>query len=77
MILIVLGVIFDRVRWSSVVQTAVAAALLAGSFLFPLGVVLQTVNHGSFPFALAILGAGLVIVSMGAVAWGLARAASG
>ncbi len=74
MIMVVLGVVFGRVQFPEAVRFWLAAALLAGSFLFPLGVVLQTVDHGRLPFALAIAGAGLVIASMTGIAWGLAKA---
>ena len=73
MILIALGAAFDYAALSDRIRSAIAGGLLAGSFLFPLGVLLQTVSQGEMPKALAILGSGLVIVSMAAVAYGFIR----
>jgi len=47
--------------------------LLLGSVLFPLGVILQTVDHGPAARGLAIAGSGLLIVSLAGVAFGFAR----
>ena len=45
-------------------------ALLAGAFVFPLGVLLQTFSHGAFfASAAAILGSALVTIALGSVAW--------
>ena len=75
MLMIVLGVVFDecsfrragslvRLRWP----------MLLGSVVFPLGVILQTANHGgTFASALAIVGSALVIAGLGAVAVGFVR----
>jgi hypothetical protein len=74
MLMIVLGVALDGVAIGGRLQTWSAAALLAGSLLFPLGVALQTVSHGAaWASMLAILGSGLVTVSLAVFAWGFIR----
>lgn len=74
MLMIVLGVIFERVNFSEGVRRGVAVVLLLGSVLFPLAVLLQTYHHGAFVLkALAVVGPGLVIAGLAATAWGLAR----
>lgn len=70
-----LGMAFDRVGFSERMRTVLAGLLLAGSFLFPLGVLLQTVDHGVGPKALAAAGATMVIAGMSAAALGFARGA--
>jgi hypothetical protein len=74
MLMIVLGVIFDRVHFSEGVRQGIAMILLLGSVLFPLAVLLQTYHHGALLLkALAVLGPGLVIFGLTATAWGFAR----
>ena len=74
MLMIVLGAAFDRLAFGSWTQLAVAWALFVGSVIFPLGVVLQTMSHGSmFASALAILGSGLVIIALAVTAFGFVR----
>jgi len=74
MLMIVLGVIFERVNFSEGVRQLVAFSLLAGSTLFPLAVILQTYHHGAMILkALAVAGSGLVIAALAAAAWGFAR----
>jgi hypothetical protein len=73
MLMIVLGVIFDRVNFSDRTRKVIAGSLLAGSVLFPLGVILQTYHHGAWPFkALAVAGPILVVAALVATAWGFA-----
>jgi len=74
MLLMVLGMGLDRLSFSEQVKTLLAAALLVGSFLFPLGVFLETLNHGAVPRALAVAGSALVIVSLAGMTLGFARA---
>ncbi len=69
----VLGIAFDRVAFSERQRFACAWVLLIGSVTFPLGVLLETVNRGPGPKAVAIVGSALIIVSLVAVAWGFAR----
>jgi hypothetical protein len=74
MLMIVLGVVFDRVNFAEPTRRWLALALLAGSVLFPFGVILQTASPGAwFPSALAITGSAVVTIALAAVAWGFAR----
>jgi hypothetical protein len=74
MLMIVLGAAWDGVALEERLQTWIAMALLTGSVVFPLGVVLQTVSRGAiWASALAILGSGLVTVSLAVLAWGFIR----
>jgi len=73
MLLIVLGIGFDRVNFAERFKLMLALGLLVGAAVFPLGVLLQTMSHGPLPRAIAIVGSGLVIAglagcSVGAVA---------
>jgi hypothetical protein len=68
-----MGTIFDHVAFSLRVRVWIAAALLAGAFVFPLGVLFQTFSHGAFfASAAAVLGSTLVTIALAAVVWGLA-----
>ena len=72
MLLIVMGAIFDHVALDDRVKLWIAVALLAGAVIFPLGVVLQTLNGGgTFASVLAILGAALATTALAVAAWGL------
>ena len=73
MLLMVLGIGLDRVSFSEQVKMLLATTLVLGSFLFPLGVLLETVNRGSVPRALAVAGSALVIVSLAGMMLGLVR----
>lgn len=73
LLLILLGVAFSRVGFSESVRFGLAAALLAGSVLFPLGVLLETLNRGLLPKAVAVVGSALVIASLAAIALGFSR----
>lgn len=74
MLMIVLGVVFNRVNFSEQIRQLVAFSLLAGSVLFPLAVILQTYHHGALTYkALAVVGPALVIAALMAVSWGFAR----
>jgi hypothetical protein len=74
MLLIVLGAVFDKVTFSERARMWIASALVAGSFAFPFGVILQTASHGaSYASALAILGTAAVTIGLAAIAWGFAR----
>ena len=74
MLMIVLGMLFERVNFSEGVRQAIALSLLVGSAVFPLSVILQTYHHGAVVLkALAVASSGLVIVAMAATAWGFAR----
>lgn len=74
MLLIILGAAFERVNFSESKRMRLAAVLVIGSAVFPLGVILQTLMAGLLPSLLAIAGAALVIFGLSATAWGFARA---
>ncbi len=74
MLLLLLGIGFDRVEFSERLRFLLALALVGGAVLFPLGVYLQTLSHGSLPRAVAILGSALVIVALAGIALGVFRA---
>lgn len=73
MLLVLFGIVFDRVAFDERWRCWLAILLVVGSVLFPLGVILQTVDRGLGPQALAVLGAVALIVALGAVAAGFAR----
>jgi hypothetical protein len=71
MLLIVLGIGFDRVNFSERLRLFVAMGLFVGAVVFPLGVLLQTISHGPLPRAIAIAGSGFVIAGLAATAVGV------
>ena len=74
MLMIVLGAAFDCVALGERPKLWTAWALLAGSVLFPLGVILQTASHGGmFASALAIVGSALVTCALAVIAFGFMR----
>ncbi|HSB09543.1 MAG TPA: hypothetical protein VLM38_08670 [Blastocatellia bacterium] len=73
MLLIVFGVAFDRIRLDESRKLLLAWSLVVGSVTFPLGVILQTLDRGIMPQAIAAVGAGLVIIALAAIAPGFAR----
>lgn len=73
MLLIILGIGLDRVAFNESLKMLLAAGILAGSFLFPLGVLLQTFSHGFVPRTVAVLGSALVIASLAGMTLGFAR----
>jgi hypothetical protein len=75
MLLIVLGIGFDRVNFPEGMKKLLAGGLLVGAVVFPLGVLLQTMSHGAAPRGIAIVGSGLVIAGMLGTAIGVVRPA--
>jgi hypothetical protein len=73
MLLVVLGIGFDRVEFSRRPKFLLALGLFLGAVIFPLGVLLQTVGHGPLPRAVAIAGSGMIIASLVGSVWGFAR----
>ena len=71
-LLVLLGLAFDQVRFGEKARLILATLLVAGAFAFPFGVILQTFNRGMFPQGFAIVGSGLLIVALAAVATGFA-----
>lgn len=76
MLLIVVGIAYDRVAFSRRVQFAAALGLLLGAFLFPFGVLLETASQGPIPKAIAVVGSALVIVSLAGITYGFTRGPS-
>jgi len=73
LLLILLGLALDYVSFSESFKRWLAWAALVGAIVFPLGVLLQTVNNGSGPRALAILGSGLLVAALATFTLGFAR----
>jgi hypothetical protein len=73
MLLIILGVVFDRVAFRERTRVLLAWTMLGGSVLFPLGVILQTLDRGIGPQALAAAGSTAVTVGLAAAAFGFWR----
>jgi hypothetical protein len=71
MLLIVLGVAFDRVALAEKQKLALAMGLLTGAALFPLSVLLQTFSHGSLPRILTVASSALMIATLTVAALGL------
>jgi hypothetical protein len=76
LLLLILGIAFDRVGFGECVRTYLAIALLAGAVTFPLGVLLETWNRGRGPQAVAIIGSALVTLGLSGTALGFARSNS-
>ena len=74
MLMIALGVAFDRVAFAESARRWLAWSLVAGSTMFPLGVMLQTMHHGSaVATTLAVVGSVLITIALAAVAVGFGR----
>ena len=74
MVMIILGVVLERMAFTERTRLAIALALAIGSFSFPGAVLLQTFTHGGrLSAALAVAGSALVILAMVAAAVGFAR----
>src|SRR5262249_53682973 len=73
MILIVLGIGLDRITFSDRVTLALSLAAFLGALFFPLGVLLETVNQGAFPRAIAVMASALLIIALAGFAIGFAR----
>jgi hypothetical protein len=76
MVLIVLGLCFNQVSFPEKLNIWLAGAMVAGAWVFPLGVLFQSFGHGPVPRILAISGSALEIVSLCFIALGLARSKS-
>jgi hypothetical protein len=73
MLLIVLGIGFDRVELAAKWKHLLAWTLLLGCVLFPFGVLMQTWMQGPLPRAIAILGSAMVVGALAAVIAGVLR----
>jgi len=76
MVLIALGLCFDKVSFSERTKLWLAFGFLAGAWLFPVGVLFQVYDHGQLPRILAISGSALEIASLCLITFGLARVQS-
>jgi hypothetical protein len=72
MILVVLGIGLDRVGFNEQIKMLLGAGLVLGSFLFPLGVLLQTFSHSPATQAVAVAGSALVIATLAGMILGFA-----
>ena len=71
MLMIILGVVFDKVGFAENIRRWLAIALLVGSILFPFAVLLQTAKGmATLGSMLAVLGSALVTIALMGVAWG-------
>jgi len=73
MILIILGIGLNRVIFSDRVKLALSWAAFLGAVFFPLGVLLQTADHGALPRAIAVIGSALLVIALVGFAFGFAR----
>ena len=73
MILIVLGMGLNRIVFHDRFKLALSVAAFLGAVIFPLGVLLQTVNQGAIPRAIAVIGSALLLVALVGFAIGFAR----
>jgi hypothetical protein len=73
MVLVAIGAAFHRLPFSRRIGLLIASALLIGSAVFPLGVMLETVGPGAAPKAIAVAGVTLVTAALAVVALGFAR----
>jgi len=73
MMLIAFGIVFDRLRLTEKQRIVFAWLLCVGSAIFPLGVILQTLDRGIITQAVAALGAAMVIITLAVVAFGFVR----
>jgi len=73
LLLVILGIAFDRLGFQERGRLFLALMLLAGSALFPLGVLLESWNRGLGPQAIAVVGSALVIFGLFGTAWGFTR----
>lgn len=73
MLLILLGIAFDRIALSERIKLLLGAGAVLGAFVFPFGVLLQAFSHGPAPRALAVLGSALVMASLAGMTLGFVR----
>ncbi len=72
MLLVLLGIAFERVAFGEKEKLALTIGLLTGAVVFPLSVLLQTFSHGPFPRALSIGSSALMIATLAITAFGFA-----
>jgi hypothetical protein len=72
MLLIVLGIVFDRVAFRENQKSLLAIGLLTGASTFPLSVLLQTLSHSPLPRMLSVVSSGLMIGTLAITTFGFA-----
>ena len=73
LLLILVGMAYDFVALRESTRLFLAWSLLLGSLLFPLGVLLETFDHGTGPRAWTAAGSVLVILALAGMTVGFAR----
>ncbi len=76
MLLIVLAIGFNHVHLAENHKRLLAWGISAGAVLFPLGVLLETVSHGTAPKAIAVTGFALVTGALAIIISALFRGSS-
>jgi hypothetical protein len=72
-LLLLFGVVFNRVGFAERIRLWLAVALTSSSFAFPLSVLLENFNRGEWPRMAATVTSAILIVSMITIATGFAR----
>jgi len=70
MVVLLVGLAFDRLAFGPRARLLLALGLLVGSALFPFAVYLQTLNQGAIPRAIAAGASVLVIASLAGISLG-------
>jgi len=70
---LLIGIVFHQVHFSEETKLKLAWVYLLGSFLFPLGVILQTAHQGVLTQGLAALGAVITTIALALLAVGFLR----
>jgi hypothetical protein len=73
MVLVVLAIGFDYVSFSERQKLWLVLGLILGTVLFPLGVLLQIIDHGAVPKIMAVIGAAMVMAALAAAIAGFLR----
>jgi len=76
MLLLLFGLVNDRIAATERGRLAVAISLVLGSMIFPLGVLLQAISRGPLGKGVAAAGAALVTLGLVVTAFGFWRAKS-
>jgi hypothetical protein len=76
MILIVLGIALDRVTFPHSVKLTLSLVAFLGAVFFPLGVLLQTIDHSRTPRVIAVISSALLIIALVGFAFSFARTRS-
>ena len=71
LVLLALGMAFERVSYTESIRLVLALVLVIGSAVFPLGVLLQAMSFGLLAKLMSVLGSMAIIVSFAAITLGL------